>query len=192
MKELTTRFIYAKKEFINSNGSESSVENLYDIVYLLRDIKDRNSEQNYILAEIYNLVGKNIFASKIINNSLINAKGKEIERLKSIQKRIDNQRNNWNVKKYRDLRDAKIIKDSTKLNIEDFIIFKERDNTYTIKISEKIKNIVILNKKMPNENEYGYLYSEKEPNTYYLQNDFAFRLEIGNKTLKSIKYDPEI
>jgi hypothetical protein len=26
----------------------------------------------------------------------------------------------------------------------------------------------------------------------YLQNDFAFRLEIGNKTLKRIKYDPEI
>ena len=108
MEKLTTRFINAKKEFLDSKASEKSVENLYDIIYFLKNIKERNFEENYVLAEIYNLVGENIFASKIIEESLVNAKGKEIESLKSIQNKIENQLDNLNVKIYRDLRDSKL------------------------------------------------------------------------------------
>ena len=150
MEKLTTRFINAKKEFLDSKASEKSVENLYDIIYFLKNIKERNFEENYVLAEIYNLVGENIFASKIIEESLVNAKGKEIESLKSIQNKIENQLDNLNVKIYRDLRDSKLIKEPSKLNIEDFIIEKDIDNSYCIKISKRINNIIILNKNIKN------------------------------------------
>lgn len=170
MEKLTTRFINAKKEFLDSKASEKSVENLYDIIYFLKNIKERNFEENYVLAEIYNLVGENIFASKIIEESLVNAKGKEIEGLKSIQNKIENQLDNLNVKIYRDLRDSKLIKEPTKLNIEDFIIEKDIDNSYCIKISKRINNIIILNKNIKNGAGFGdyYIFSSKEPNDYLL------------------------
>jgi hypothetical protein len=260
VEKLTTRFINAKKEFQDSKASGKSVENLYDIIYFLKNIKERNFEENYVLAEIYSLVGENIFASKIIEESLVNAKGKEIEKLMSIQNRIENQQNNWNVKIYRDLRDSKLIKEPLKLNTEDFIIEKDIDNSYCIKISKRINNIIILNKNIKNCTGFNdcYIFSSKEPdedlltelidyikwlgqiknellvfyknsnfkhkinnvgqkwfdglnifdfsieidevNSFqteillhdYLQNNFGFRLEIEDKILKSIEYDPNL
>ena len=56
MEKLLNKFINLKKEFINTKGSEKSVENLYDIIYLLKEIEERNFEENCILTEIYYLI----------------------------------------------------------------------------------------------------------------------------------------
>ncbi|MCD1116965.1 hypothetical protein [Chryseobacterium turcicum] len=138
---------------------------------------------------------------------MVNAKGKKIERLKSIQTRINNQRNNWNVKIYRDLRDSKIVKKASILSKDSFIIEKYEENSYLIKTSKKIKSIVVLNKNMPITGDCC-IFANHEPNDFiieikedltieteifiydYLQNDFGFRLEIINQEIKNIEYDP--
>lgn len=170
MEKLITRFINAQKEFIHSKGAEKSVENLYDIIYSLHESSERNGEENYILAESYHLVGENIYAAKIIESALLNAKGKDEQRLKSLQKKVDLQLKGWNTKQYRDLRDSRSVKKPTKLKIEDFIIEKDRDNSYRIKISPDIKTIVILNKHLKNGDGFGdcYLFSHTAPDELLL------------------------
>lgn len=162
MDQLTTKFVNAQKEFIKSNASEKSVEDLYDLIYLLQERKERNFEENYILAQIYYLIGENTTASIIIKEALVNCKNREITRLNAIDNKIKKERNVWTFKKtYRDLRDAKLIKSPTVLTIEDFCISKERDDLYVIEISEKHKNIVVLNK---NKKNTDTIFCKKEPN----------------------------
>lgn len=145
MENISTKFEKVKFEFIKSNASEKSVENLYDLIYSLKEIKQKNFDEDYILANAYHLAGKNIYAKKIIDKRLIeNFKKFEIKKLEELKQEIDN-RDIWNTKHYRDLRDAKIIKNSTKLNLEDFIISKDKME-YCIGISNKINSIVIINK----------------------------------------------
>ena len=145
MEKLTTRFINAKKEFLDSKASEKSVENLYDIIYFLKDIEDKNFEENYILAQIYFLLGEIIFAKKIINRALVNCNSFQKMKLKRLLFEIDKLDDNWNVKIYRDLRDSRLIKKPTILSIEDFIISKDKME-YCIGISNKINSLVIINK----------------------------------------------
>lgn len=167
MENISTKFEKAQTEFIKSNASEKSVENLYDLIYSLKEIEQRNFYEDYFLAEAYNLVGKYIYASKIINKRLVeNLKEVEIKKLKELQQKIDNL-DFWNVKKYRDLRDAKIIKSPTKLNLEDFIISKDKME-YCIGISNKINSIVIINKNVIIEDrlfneDINVAFSQKEP-----------------------------
>ncbi|WP_343618422.1 hypothetical protein [Flavobacterium sp.] len=150
-----------------------------------------------------------------------------------------------------------------KLDIEDFIVSKDIDGSFCIRIIEEIKNVVLLNKNFANEDVWGdgdayFIFSKKEPDNYLLkivieyifwlaeikdeliifynsenfsnklpnvgddwfnalsifdfsisidenydfyteitlldhyQNDFGFHLEIINKDLKQIKYNPEL
>lgn len=261
MENLQAHYIKVKTEFLNSLGSEKSIENLYDIIYELEKIENRNFHETYFLAEALHLVGQNIYAEKIIENKLIEKISKtETEKLKNLKQLINN-RDIWNIKYYRDLRDAKILKEPTKLNISDFIISKNISE-YCIAISSKIKNIVILNKNVTLEKmlfieNNNIAFSQKPPsnslllklieyiewigqiktellnfynheffgdgkiysvgqkwydglkigniNIYidnnenfqsdivlydYLQNDYGFILEIEEKVLKNIEYDP--
>ncbi|WP_337967467.1 hypothetical protein [uncultured Flavobacterium sp.] len=169
MKNITQEFIDAESEFLKSNGSEKSIEKLYDIIYFLKDLKELTFEEQYILAKTYNIVGSNIFASRIIDESLKTSNLGQTVKLKELQSKIDSEYS-WNTKIYRDLRDSKIKKDATKLIIEDFIISQTNGGNYDIKISEKIKNIVLLNKNVPNEAVWGddacFIFSEKKPDLY--------------------------
>lgn len=171
MKDITKEFIDAESEFLKSNGSEKSVEKLYDIVYFLEDLKELTFEEEYTLAKIYNILGSNISASKSIDRSLKKSNLFQTAKLKELQSKIKS-RDIWNTKIYRDLRDSKIKKDSTKLIIEDFIVSQTNRGSYDIKISEKIKRIVILNKNVPNEAVWGdeacFIFSEKKPDLYVL------------------------
>ncbi|MFD1601474.1 hypothetical protein ACFSC2_01850 [Flavobacterium artemisiae] len=171
MQNIAKEFIDAKAEFLKSNGFEKSVEKLYDIVYVLKDLKEPTFEEEYILAEICNMLGKNIYASKIIDKYFKIANLIQMSKLKELQSKIES-RDIWNTKIYRDLRDSKIKKDPTRLTVEDFIISQNTNGSYDIKISEKIKNIVILNKNMPNEpiwnDDTCFVFSEKKPDLYSL------------------------
>lgn len=263
MENLLQKFNDAKSEFINSNAKEKSVENLYDIIYLINGINEKNFEEDFILAQIYDLVGKNIEANKIIEKRLIcSTNVDEIVKLKNLQQKISEE-DIWHIKKYRDLRDSKIVKRPTKLNLNDFIISKT-EAEYCIEISSRIPNIVILNKNKKNldiwrRGSYHIAFAQKEPTDFllsklsnhiewigqlkdelldfynnsfngevydgklnnvgqqwydgldifdfavyidndedfeteiilldYLQNEYGFRLEIENRTIKSIKYD---
>lgn len=173
MKDVIKEFIDAESEFLNSNGSEKSVEKLYDIIYFLKDLKEPTFEEEFILAKIYNMVGSNIFASIIIDKSLkkSNKSTMQTAKIKELQSKIES-RDVWNTKIYRDLRDSKIKKDPTKLLTEDFVISQTNRGSYDIEISDKIKNIVILNKNVPNEPVWGdeacFIFSDKKPDLYTL------------------------
>lgn len=131
MKNITKEFIDAESEFLNSNGSEKSVEKLYDLIYFLKDLKEPTFDEEFILSKIYNMVGSNIFASKIIDKSLekSNMNMMQMAKIKELQSEI-NSRDIWNIKVYRDLRDSKIKKDPTKLIIEEFIISQTNRGSY--------------------------------------------------------------
>lgn len=168
MENIIQTFINAKTEFINSNASEKSVEKNYDVIYSLVEIEKRNFDENYLLAQAYHLIGQNIYASKIIDENLIDAtKEVEIEKLKKLQQKVDNQ-DTWRITHYRDLRDAKIIKDPTILCVNDFIITKDQ-NEFCIEIIDRINNIIILNKNVKNKDIWGkknnyIIFSTIEPN----------------------------
>jgi hypothetical protein len=185
MDNLTNQFTKAKNEFINSFGSEKSVENLYELIYLLKNIEEKCFNENYILAQIYNLVGKNISASKIIEKLLISDDADELQKLNELQSKIDSLYENHNkIKIYRDLRDSKIIKEPTKLNVEDFIINKDNDGTYFVEISNRIKQIVVLNKYLENFDTYtkripNFIFMEKEPNNSVLHSLVDYIVWLG-------------
>lgn len=183
MKNITKEFKDTKVEFLKSNGSEKSVEKLYDIIYFLKDLKEPTFEEKLILAKIYNMVGSNIYASKIVEDSLKTSNLIETIRLKMLQSKIDS-RDIWNIKVYRDLRDSKIKKTPTKLNIEDFIVSVDVDGSYCVRISEEIKSIVLLNKNFPNEavwseGEGYFIFSEKKPDVYLLESIIEYLVWLG-------------
>jgi hypothetical protein len=172
MENITEKFIYAKSKFLESNASEDSVEKLYDLIYFLKELKDITFEEKYILIKIYNLVGSGAISSRIIEESLKTSDPFQTIKLKNLQSEMRSE-NPWETKIYRDLRDSKIKKDSTKLVIEDFIISQEIYGNYSIKISDKIKNIVILNKNVPNkpvwEDEACFIFSDIKPDNNLLK-----------------------
>ena len=91
MENLQAHYIKVKTEFLNSLGSEKSIENLYDIIYELEKIENRNFHETYFLAEALHLVGQNIYAEKIIENKLIEKISKtETEKLKNLKQLINN------------------------------------------------------------------------------------------------------
>ena len=177
VKNLSDLYLDAKNEFFNSKHSEKSIENLYDILYYLADIKERSFDQNYILADIYYLIGEHILASKTIEKALLNSEYDEAQRkmLMSIEQRIEDDLNKWDltIQRYRDLRDSKKLKSPTILKRQDFIIKEDVDGTYCLKISHYINSIVILNKRLLNIDdlcklhEY-HVFSEIKPETYLL------------------------
>ena len=262
MKDLTTKFEKAQSEFIKSNASEESIEGIYDIIYSLKMVEKKEFQENYILACAYELVGENINASKIIEKLLHNNFNDfEIKKIKLLQEHIKNKYLWDDDKIYRDLRDARLVKTPTKLNLNDFIISKNTVE-YCIGLSEKKESIVILNKNVILEemlfienkeivfsqieptnlllekiiqhlewlamlkedllifynklfNDEGKIFNvgkswydglnvgnlsifidknsnfETEIILYdYIQNDFGFRLNIKNKEIRKIEYDP--
>ena len=262
VKDLTTKFEKAQSEFIKSNASEESIEGIYDIIYSLKMVEKKEFQENYILACAYELVGENINASKIIEKLLHNNFNDfEIKKIKLLQEHIKNKYLWDDDKIYRDLRDARLIKTPTKLNLNDFIISKNTVE-YCIGLSEKKESIVILNKNVILEemlfienkeivfsqieptnlllekiiqhlewlamlkedllifynklfNDEGKIFNvgkswydglnvgnlsifidknsnfETEIILYdYIQNDFGFRLNIKNKEIRKIEYDP--
>ena len=172
MENIFQAFINAKAEFVSSNASEKSIEKIYDIIYNLTKIEKLNFDENYTLAQAYYLVGHRFYASKIIEKSLIGNINKiQIEKLKKLQDKMYNQ-DVWEIKRYRDLRDAKTTKSPTILQLNDFVISKDR-NEYCIGISDKIRNIVILNKNVEIEDlgfneDRNIAFTQEEPSVFLL------------------------
>lgn len=168
MDTISSKFEKEQSEFIKSNASEKSIENLYDIIYSLKEITEKKFEENYILACAYELIGKNINALKIIDNVLhCNTNEFEIRKLSLLKEHIKS-KDRWNNKIYRDLRDARIIKLPTIIHLNNFVVSKDR-NEYCIGISEEIKNIVLLNKNVKiddlwlDDEKRNIAFSQNEP-----------------------------
>lgn len=252
MERITKLFIEAQTDFRKSKASEISIEKLYDIVYLLKN-KDRTFEESYILAQVYNLLGERIYALKIIESYLKNSSKKESQKLNTLLNQIKKQ-DPWNTRHFRDLRESRLIKEPTILSDKSFIINRDIDNSFYIKVSDETENIVVLNKNVSAKD--CNIFSKKEPNSNiiqiviehikwlgqmkdelihfynntkieykigdigqnwfdglrvddfsiyidnnssieteiiaydYLQNDFGFRIEIQDKSIIEIEYDP--
>ncbi|WP_027382573.1 hypothetical protein [Epilithonimonas caeni] len=265
MENFSFEFEKAQAEFIKSNASEKSIENIYDIINFLKDIDEKNFEENYTLACAYELIEENIYASNIIEKLLYNNFNEfETKKLSLLQEHIKS-KNSWNKKTYRDLRDAKSVKIPTKLKLNDFIISNANDeNKYRITLTNEIESIVILNKNVKIEDLWlddnnSVVFSNNNPTNSlllklidyiewigdikdellnfhnkllltegellyvgqkwydsldiidfwievddfenfethlilldYLQNGYGFRLEIENRNIKSIEYDPNL
>ncbi|MEO1628560.1 MAG: hypothetical protein AAFV25_25660 [Bacteroidota bacterium] len=145
MKDLNKRVTKAMIEFKQSKASEKSVEGLYDIVYFLQQ-QERSFQEDYILAQIHFLLGNLIDASKVIQKALPTANDKQIKKLQTLSAQIDKQ-NKWNVKVYRDLRDAKTPKEVSKLSTNDFLLSQ---SDTAIKIVDDVPYIVIAHKTVKN------------------------------------------
>lgn len=159
-------FIKAHSEFKESKKSDKSVENLYDLIYLLKD-KNRNSEEDYILANIYNLLGDSWSALQIINDTIGTANNKIKQKLIKLKAEIDKQNIQiQHIKKYRDLRDAKLIKQPTILKKEDFIVsIDELAKSHLLKLTKTDKNVVLLNKNVKIGKDY-FIFSKIKPDEY--------------------------
>ena len=149
MVDIGQKFFDAKIECLKTDYSVFSVGKLYDLIYMLEDISNRNYDENYILAEIYNFLGNTESAINVISKNFINLDKNQTEKLKNLHNEIIERQNSYRIKLYRDLRDAIILKDPTKLKVGDFEILKSANNDYCYNFSKKIKNIVILNKSFP-------------------------------------------
>ncbi len=165
MEDIVKLFIEANSEFKETKGSEKSVEKLCEIRNFLIH-KERDFNESFILAQILDLLGDRSYAYTIIERSYGFANQNEKVKLKNLYDKIEKQVAN-NIKVYRDLRDSKKIKESTILEINDFIIIKDKDNNYEIKISKSIEKIVILNKNI--QNHELSIYTSIEPDDFVIE-----------------------
>lgn len=162
---ITKLFIKAHSEFKESEKSEKSIEGLYDILYLLKT-RNRNSEEDYILARIYHLLGDKINSLKVIEEAQKKAKKKGNNKLTKLQNEIEKQKQWHYTKHYIDLRDAKLNKQPTTLNKQDFVVSTDdHENSYLLKLSNAEKNIVILNKNVQTGNDH-FIFSNVKPDEY--------------------------
>ena len=144
MEDIIQRFNDAKGEFLRSNASKKIIEQLYDIIYNLKD-RERTYEENYILACIYELLGERIHATEVVEQGLLVASDEENLRLWELLEYIRNQ--DSYRKKYRDLREAKASKNMPTLSEFDFIHSDDIDHGHRkVTLHEKIISIVVLNK----------------------------------------------
>jgi len=177
MNNILQTFVNAKMEFIKSNASEKSIENIYDVIYALVKIENRNFDENYLLAQAYDFIGQNIDSSKIIEKSLLgNTNEAEIEKLKELKHKIDNKNDEIRFKRYRDLREARIVKEPTILSVNDFVVTKTNVN-FIIEITSKVENIVILNKNVKNEDDNCMADSILEPT---IEPDYTLLLKLAD------------
>ncbi len=165
MENIVKLFIEANSEFKETKGSEKSVEKLWEIRNFLMN-KERDFNENFILAQILDLLGDRSNAYLIIEKSYEFTNQNEKAKLKNLYDKIEKQVAN-NIKVYRDLRDSKKIKETTMLEINDFIIVNDNDNNYEIKISKSIEKIVILNKNI--QNHELSIYTTIEPDDFVIE-----------------------
>ncbi len=151
-KKLKKSFIEASIAFEKSRtsykrASDETVEALFDIIYELKK-KERSDEENFVLADIYNLLDRDIDASRVLESFSPSSRKKQEKHAKKIIELKRKKKNNNFC--YRDLREARIIKEPTKLSIGDFIL--ERYDDYTqVKIKDDIKRVVMFNKYIKNK-----------------------------------------
>lgn len=121
MTELTRNFNVLAQEFKKSNASKESINKLYDLVYELNG-RDRNIEENYILASTHWLLGNRYEAEKILEKVLESCEGRQKERPLKLLQEILNENPNLIRKDriYRDLRDAEKTKKAHTLSFDDF------------------------------------------------------------------------
>ena len=174
MENIDQKFYEAKIECLKSDFSVFSVGKLYDMIYMLEDISNRNFDENFILAEIYKFLGNPSSAINVISESFVNLNKNETEKLKKLHNELVEQQNSYRIKLYRDLRDAKILKEPTKLKVEDLVILKNVNNYYCYKFSSKIRNIVIFNKSFPIKNGSFFfdffIESSNQPDDFLIKN----------------------
>lgn len=161
MTDLTRDFNVLAQEFKKSNASKESINKLYDLVFELND-KDRNIEENYILASTHWLLGNRYEAQEILEKVLESCEGRQKERpLKLLQEIV---RENKNLPRkdriYRDLRDAEKIKTAPALSFDDFTTRQDHEEFIT-SLSGNVKNIVIFNKYV--ETKSIDIFSKKKP-----------------------------
>lgn len=146
MSGLLPYFIELSLEFKRAKVSVHTVHQLFDLTYDLQE-KERSFEENYILAESYQLLGYRNKAEKILESVISTAGKKEKEKaLKLILKlRKGNPVVTVREKQYRDLREASEPKKQIRLSFDDFTVIRE-ESMYRIDFSTRITKLVIFNK----------------------------------------------
>ena len=170
-------FILASAEFKKSKASEESINNLYDLVYELEK-RDRNTDETVLLLEIYYLLGLHIEAYHVLQPVKELPKNEQVKFTKFLNRPHESY---YHV--YRDLREAKTLKEPTLLWQDDFSVSPMKDNGwYDIILKEKT-HIVLLNKNVQVKNKKTQdlnIFSEQKPNENILKQLADYFLWIGD------------
>ncbi len=186
MENITQIFNTAKAEFKKSNASEQSVEQLYDLIYLLQK-QNRNFEEDYILAQLYTLVGNRSAAIEVIKSGEIPANKNEAAQLEKLLS--DLEKNIYNVKLYKDLREAKLVKPATQLYLDDILIPGQgEDDYFKITISDTVKYIVVANKNLEN-NDHNLAIFVSNTLQKSIESDWVYKLISQIEWLGKIEND---
>lgn len=131
--------------FKESNASQKNVEAIFDFVYLLEH-KERNYQETTLLVEAYCLLGFYIQAYDLF--SLLKTQSFSSKEAKKHQKKLRELEKNKRLHTrfhYRDLRQARILKEINKLTEDDFFIINE-DKKYRMSFKDELKKLVVFNK----------------------------------------------
>lgn len=137
MTPIFKSFIDVSNEFRKSNASKQSVEKLYDLCYELEKT-ERNREEDFILCNIYTLLGFHRSAYEIFKTIADKSNPKDVSKLYVWEQKANSHENNFIIK---DLRKFQTRKKQNKLRLKDFIPSGE-ENTFLLKKDE----IIIFNK----------------------------------------------
>lgn len=141
MTEIFKKYITLSNDFRKSNASVQSIENLYDFLYELQQ-KERNKEEDFILCNIYFLLGYYQSAYEIFEKIADKNNPKEVSKLYVWREKSISHKDNFFIK---DVRKLKTKKAQPKLKRSDFQKYKT--NSYQL----KSKNIVIFNQSVSSE-----------------------------------------
>lgn len=132
MTEIFKRYIELSNAFRKSNGSTQSVENLYDLLYEL-DGKQRNKEEDFILCNVYFLLGFYLSAYEIFREIADLSNPKDASKLYVWKEKSQTHANKFIIK---DLRKFSKKQAQKSFQISDFKLIKE--NMYQLEKGEVI------------------------------------------------------
>lgn len=137
MTPIFKTYVEVSNEFRKSNASEQSVEKLYDLCYELEKAT-RNREEDFILCNIYFLLGFHRSAYEIFKTIADKSNPKDVSKLYVWEQKANSHENNFIIKDLRKFRTKKV---QNKFKPKDFVP-SEEENTFLLKKDE----IIIFNK----------------------------------------------
>lgn len=131
-------YIEFSNEFRKSNGSQQSVEKVYDLLYELEKLS-KTKDENLVLSNVYILLGFHKSAYEIFKETADLNNKKDVSKLYVMEQKAKSHGNNFIIK---DLRKTREKKKQTKLIISDFVVSESDPDKFEI----PEKEIVIFNK----------------------------------------------
>jgi hypothetical protein len=136
-------YIEFSDAFRKSKGSHESVGRLYDLLHELKEKNDRTKQEDLILSNVYSLLGFHKSAYDLFETIADKNNRKDSSKLFVMKEKAESHHDNFIIK---DIRKSRQRNEQAKLEMADFKVSENTNNTFTI----KKKKIVIFNKFVKN------------------------------------------